>query len=105
MTSHSFLPTGTGRAESSISVDFDKQGLPILQEEKDLIFHDSGLLGSGGFGTCYLAKQRSLDRFVAVKFLHEKYSGDSRFVDRFKAEIKTLAKCQHPTPLKVVYRN
>ena len=54
------------------------------------------LLGRGGMGTVYKAYQSSLDRFVALKVLPTKLSGDEGFLKRFNREAKTLASLVHP---------
>jgi len=53
------------------------------------------LLGRGGMGAVYKARQKNLDRLVALKILpHD--SGDAGFADRFTREARTLAKLNHP---------
>jgi len=54
-----------------------------------------GLLGSGGMGAVYKARQPKLDRFVALKILAPERD-DAGFVDRFSREAKTLARLDHP---------
>ena len=55
-----------------------------------------GLLGAGGMGAVYKAKQRRLGRAVALKVLHGELSGDALFVERFLREAQALAKLAHP---------
>ena len=54
------------------------------------------LVGRGGMGAIYHARQRSLDRDVAVKLIAREVSGDTAFLERFQREAKTLAKLSHP---------
>ncbi|MEM7477231.1 MAG: serine/threonine-protein kinase [Planctomycetota bacterium] len=54
------------------------------------------LLGRGGMGAVYLAKQRSLDRAVAVKVINQELLSNAVLVDRFAREAKALAKLNHP---------
>lgn len=54
------------------------------------------LLGKGGMGAVYKAKQRGLDRLVAVKILPPEYSQDPAFAERFQREAKALAQLSHP---------
>ncbi|CAN5492024.1 hypothetical protein BH23VER1_BH23VER1_21310 [soil metagenome] len=59
-----------------------------------------GLLGSGGMGTVYKARQPKLDRLVALKILtHER--DDAGFIDRFTREAQTLARLDHPNIVAV----
>lgn len=53
-------------------------------------------LGRGGQGEVYLARQRSLPRRVAIKFLRVDATGDQRSVSRFIREARTLAQTHHP---------
>src|SRR5438552_2749890 len=54
------------------------------------------LLGQGGMGTVYKARQPQLDRFVALKILSAELSRDPAFAERFSREAKALARLNHP---------
>ncbi|MEO1525920.1 MAG: serine/threonine-protein kinase [Planctomycetota bacterium] len=54
------------------------------------------LIGHGGMGAVYHARQTSLDRDVALKVISKQVSSDPAFVERFAREAKTLAKLSHP---------
>lgn len=54
------------------------------------------LLGAGGMGAVYKARQEGLDRIVALKILPEELSDDMTFALRFTREARTLAKLNHP---------
>jgi serine/threonine-protein kinase len=54
------------------------------------------LLGEGGMGRVYLARQYDPDRYVVVKVMHEELRGDRRFMERFERETRTMARFQHP---------
>ena len=54
------------------------------------------LIGKGGMGAVYRARQRQLDRFVAVKILPPGIGKDPAFAERFAREAKALAKLNHP---------
>lgn len=53
-------------------------------------------IGHGGMGVVYRGYDRSLDRTVALKVLHPRFSNDPAFVKRFKAEAAAAAKLSHP---------
>ena len=53
------------------------------------------LLGRGGMGAVYKAKQRGLDRLVALKILPPEVSADPAFAERFTREARALAKLTH----------
>jgi serine/threonine-protein kinase len=54
------------------------------------------LIGEGGTGVVYRARQLSLDRDVAVKVLAAGPWASSEFVDRFQREAQNAARMQHP---------
>ncbi|MFN4258939.1 MAG: serine/threonine protein kinase [Gemmataceae bacterium] len=54
------------------------------------------LLGQGGMGRVYLARQRDLDRMVVIKVMHDHIAADPRFRERFQRETLLLARFQHP---------
>jgi serine/threonine protein kinase len=59
------------------------------------------LIGQGGMGTVYKARQKSLDRFVAIKLLTPKSVGQLAFETRFSREAKALAELNHPNIVTV----
>ncbi len=54
------------------------------------------LLGKGGMGAVYKARQPGLDRLVAVKILPPEISRDPTFTERFQREARVLARLSHP---------
>ncbi|MBM4067923.1 MAG: serine/threonine protein kinase [Planctomycetes bacterium] len=54
------------------------------------------LLGEGGMGRVYLAKQLALGRQVAVKVMHDHIAADPKFRERFQRETLLMARFQHP---------
>jgi serine/threonine-protein kinase len=54
------------------------------------------LLGEGGMGRVYLARQLDLGRPVVVKVMHEHVAADPRFRERFQKETLLMARFQHP---------
>jgi len=59
------------------------------------------LLGAGGMGAVYKARQEGLDRIVALKILPEEFGHDVKFALRFTREARTLAKLNHPNIVSV----
>ena len=59
------------------------------------------LLGSGGFGTVYLARDTKLDRSVVLKTLHPHLATHSDMVRRFIREAQAMAKLDHPNIVRV----
>lgn len=56
----------------------------------------TGLVGKGGMGTVYRARQLDFDRMVAIKVLNTRPSIDSQEASRFHREAETLAQMHHP---------
>jgi serine/threonine protein kinase len=60
------------------------------------------MLGCGGMGAVYQARQTSLDRLVAIKVLPPQAAEDeAEFVERFTNEARTMAKMNHPAIVAV----
>lgn len=59
------------------------------------------LLGRGGMGAVYRARQLDLDRDVAVKFLAAGPWASAEFITRFRSEARAAARMQHPNIVEV----
>jgi predicted Ser/Thr protein kinase len=59
------------------------------------------LLGQGGMGAVYKARQRGLDRLVALKVLPQGAGRDPAFAERFSREARSLARLNHPNIVTV----
>jgi predicted Ser/Thr protein kinase len=53
-------------------------------------------IGQGGMGAVYKARQKELDRLIALKILPPDIGLDAAFAERFTREAKALAKLSHP---------
>lgn len=60
-----------------------------------------GQLGHGGMATVYKAYHASLDRYVALKALHQAFNEDATFTARFQREARVVAKLEHPNIVPV----
>lgn len=71
---------------------------PSLQELADLLpqyeFHE--IIGVGGMGAVYKARQAALDRWVAIKVLPVAASQNAEDTQRFIKEARSMAKLVHP---------
>jgi eukaryotic-like serine/threonine-protein kinase len=61
-------------------------------------------VGSGGMSRVYRAHDRLLERTVALKILHEHYSQDDEYVERFRREARAVAQLAHPNVVTVIDR-
>jgi serine/threonine protein kinase len=59
------------------------------------------LIGRGGMGAVYKARQPSLDRLVALKILPPSVAGGTGFSERFTREARALARLNHPNIVTV----
>lgn len=55
-----------------------------------------GQLGQGGMATVYKAHHARLDRYVAVKVMHQAFLQDPNFQSRFEREAQIVARLEHP---------
>src|SRR5205807_8508810 len=62
------------------------------------------LTGSGGMSRVYRARDLQLGRRVALKILHEHYSEDPDYLDRFRREAQAVARLSHPNIVTVIDR-
>ena len=53
-------------------------------------------IGRGGMADVFLARDRLLDRPVAVKVLFPEYAADPNFVERFRREATAASNLTHP---------
>jgi serine/threonine-protein kinase len=60
--------------------------------------------GSGGMSSVYRARDTVLERTVAIKILHEHFSDDPEYVERFRREARALAQLNHPNIVTVIDR-
>ncbi len=74
----------------------DPEHLAELMPQYDI----EGFIAQGGMGAVYKARQRSLERDVAIKIL-PKELGDSEFRAAFATEAKAMARLNHPNLLGV----
>ncbi len=58
-------------------------------------------IGTGGMADVFRARDLMLERSVAIKILHETYSDDQSFQDRFKQEARAAANLSHPNIVTV----
>jgi serine/threonine protein kinase len=62
------------------------------------------LVGSGGMSNVFRAHDSLLERTVALKILHEQYTRDEDYVERFRREARAVAQLAHPNIVTVIDR-
>ena len=58
-------------------------------------------IGDGGMAFVYEAKDRLLNRIVAVKVLRPEFVDDEEFLAKFKREAEAVANISHPNIVNV----
>ena len=84
--------------ESEAGVRKPRFAVPEAEELEPLFpqFSAFELLGVGGMGAVFRARQNSLDRTIALKILPRESGADPAFAERFAREARALAKLSHP---------
>jgi len=59
------------------------------------------LLGAGGMGRVFRARDLALDRVVALKVLARELAHDEAFVQRFQREARAVARLNHPNIVQI----
>jgi eukaryotic-like serine/threonine-protein kinase len=62
------------------------------------------LVGSGGMSSVFRARDRLLERNVALKILHAHYADDDDTIERFRREARAVAQLSHPNIVTVIDR-
>jgi len=93
------LPTGEDIGPDTETGAARPRFVPPKPEELAALFPQLeilGLIGQGGMGAVYRARQKQLDRMVALKILPPDVGRSPSFAERFAREAKALAKLNHP---------
>src|SRR5438874_11169787 len=59
-------------------------------------------LGSGGMSTVFLARDETLERWVAVKVMHREISDQPDQIERFRREARAVAQLSLPNVVSVI---
>ncbi|MFM2142343.1 MAG: hypothetical protein RLZZ476_887 [Verrucomicrobiota bacterium] len=84
--------------EPAVAAPVHDSGFPTLEQLAALLpqyeFH--AVLGVGGMGAVYRARQAALDRWVAIKLMPQSASLNPDDAQRFIKEARSMAKLSHP---------
>jgi TonB family protein len=88
-------PTGV-RTETPEITELD-----MVRQELNEEYEILAELGRGGMAIVFKAKEKQLDREVAIKVLPFSLAFDKEFVERFQREARTSAKLEHPNIIPI----
>ncbi|HKB67898.1 MAG TPA: serine/threonine-protein kinase [Pyrinomonadaceae bacterium] len=105
------------RAQSKASAFMERPAMKVaaqalaedssLTKHTSLIGHEIGtykiekVLGLGGMGEVYLARETKLNRRVALKFLPAQFVADAERASRFEREAQALSSLNHPNLITI----
>ncbi len=95
---------------AKVTCPYCEHTFPVPDEYRDDVlatgakignFEITRLIGTGGMGKVYEARQISLNRRVALKILSRKRSTSEKMMQRFLVEVRATASLQHPNIVTV----
>src|ERR1041384_2713582 len=75
--------------------------IDMVRKELDAEYEILEELGRGGMAIVFKAKEKELEREVAIKVLPFSLAFDKEFVERFQREARTSAKLEHPNIIPI----
>jgi serine/threonine protein kinase len=82
--------------ESPAVLDTTRHPSSTIEGQRLGVYQIQALLGAGGMGEVYRARDTKLERDVAVKFLPHAFTSDPERLSRFAGEARMLAALNHP---------
>jgi eukaryotic-like serine/threonine-protein kinase len=76
----------------------------VVGETIDGRYELQELVGTGGMSSVFRARDRMLERNVALKILHDHFADDDEYVGRFRREARAVAQLSHPNVVTVIDR-
>src|SRR3989449_11274699 len=86
------IPTEAGQDASSKSTPPTREQIAAAFPHLEIL----ELIGQGGMGFVFKARQPKLERLVALKILPQSLAADPAFAERFSREGRLLARLSHP---------
>src|SRR5215204_1819169 len=86
------IPTETGEGAAARPAPPTQQELTAAFPHLEIL----ELIGQGGMGFVFKARQPKIERFVALKILPQSLAADPAFAERFTREGRVLARLNHP---------
>src|SRR5439155_511180 len=86
------IPTDAGKGATSQSAPPTREELVAAFPQLEIL----ELIGQGGMGFVFKARQSKIERLVALKILPQSLAADRAFAERFTREGRVLARLNHP---------
>src|ERR1035438_4241667 len=86
------IPTEAGKGAAAKSAPPTQEELAAAFPQLEIL----GLIGQGGMGYVFKARQPKIERLVALKILPQSLAADPAFAERFTREGRMLARLNHP---------
>src|ERR1035438_9940285 len=86
------IPTEAGKGAAAKSAPPTQEELAAAFPQLEIL----GLIGQGGMGYVFKARQPKIERLVALKILPQSLAADPAFAERFTREGRMLARLSHP---------
>src|SRR5688572_7473247 len=86
------IPTDAGKGATSQSAPPTHEELVAAFPQLEIL----ELIGQGGMGFVFKARQPKIERLVALKLLPQSLAADPAFAERFTREARVLARLNHP---------
>jgi serine/threonine-protein kinase len=96
------LASGT-RSTEDLTPSAPRSGAPRALQPGEIVngrYEVLSVVGRGGMGVVYTARDRELREMVALKLLHPGAIGDAGYIERVKTEIKLARRITHPNVLR-----
>src|SRR5262249_31252425 len=74
----------------------------LIGQVLDGRFEILAVLGEGGMGAVYRARQISVDRMVAIKVLSTQLAADAQWAQRFQNEARAASRLRHPNTIRII---
>ena len=93
--------TGAGKTTPISAQPPQENDVDIIREALKDEYELDKELGRGGMAVVFKAKDKQLEREVAIKVLPFSFSFDAEFVERFQREARTAGKLEHPNIIPI----
>jgi hypothetical protein len=91
----------TGAAADADTLPTEFSEIDVVREDLRQEYEILEELGRGGMAIVFRAREKQLDREVAIKVLPFSLAFDREFVERFQREARTSAKLEHPNIIPI----